>query len=385
MGLEKLEHVSNIIDSLHKTPKYNENGYPMVRVTDIKGGYLDLSDTKKVSKEVYEEFTKRYKPQRGDIVFSRVGSYGNSCFVKENQEFCLGQNTIVISPNIDSYYLYYTLNSPFIKNQIEALVGGASQPTISLKNINNLKIPLPSANIQKKIGSILSAYDDLIKNNIKRIQILKEMASRVYREWFVHFGFPGHKNVKMVDSELGMIPNGWEVKKLGDQIELAYGKGLKASDRKEGPVPVYGSGGIVGNHDEALVAGPGIVVGRKGNVGSVHWSDHDFFPIDTTFFIKTELPLLYIYYNLKHQNFINTDAAVPGLNRNLAYLNEFLLPDRDVLDLFQNLINPIFAQLKNLTEKNNNLCQTRDLLLPRLISGQIDVSDLSIDIEANEG
>lgn len=90
---------------------------------------------------------------------------------------------------------------------------------------------------------------------------------------------------------------------------------MKQDNRKDGPVPVYGSGGVVGHHNEAFVQGPGIIVGRKGNVGSVYWSEVDFWPIDTVFYVVTELPLHYIYYNLQHQHFMNSDAAVPGLSR----------------------------------------------------------------------
>src|SRR4030043_2283993 len=164
----------------------------------------------------------------------------------------------------------------------------------------------------------------------------------IYREWFVNLRIPGHEKFKMVKSELGMIPEGWEVKKLGDFVELAYGKALKADYRRDGKVSVFGSGGICGCHDKALVKGPGIIVGRKGNVGSVFWSDDDFYPIDTVFYVKTELELHYIYYNLLNQNFFNTDAAVPGLNRNQAYSNKFLHPDEVLMKTFAEFINAIF-------------------------------------------
>ncbi|GAI92077.1 unnamed protein product, partial [marine sediment metagenome] len=121
----------------------------------------------------------------GDIILSRVGSYGNTCFVNRHLEFCLGQNTVAIRPKIDSFYLYYCINSDLIKNQIESFVGGASQPTISLKNISNLDIPCPHILIQRKIAYILSVYDELIENNIRRIQIFEHMAKLIYNEWFI--------------------------------------------------------------------------------------------------------------------------------------------------------------------------------------------------------
>ena len=126
--------------------------------------------------------------------------------------------------------------------------------------------------------------------------------------------------------------------------------------------------------------GPSIIVGRKGNVGSIFWSDTDFFPIDTVFYVRPKVCLHYLYYNLKAQHFINNDAAVPGLNRNQAYLLPFLLPSEEPLALFQDFVSPLFNQIKKLTRKNTTLRQTRDLLLPKLISGEVDVEGLSIAV-----
>src|SRR5690606_12153042 len=129
----------------------------------------------------------------------------------------------------------------------------------------------------------------------------------------------------------------------------------------------------------ALVEGPGLVVGRKGNVGSVHWVDTDFYPIDTTFYVVSQLPVLYLRYNLRRQSFLNSDAAVPGLNRNQAYSNPLLVPPAEVMDEFVGLVEPMVALARNLRDQNANLRATRDLLLPKLVSGEIDVSDLDID------
>ena len=136
--------VAELHDSRHETPKYVEVGYPMVRVTDICRGYLKTKNSVCVDEETYEKFSNKHKPRIGDILFSRVGSYGNSSFVGRYEEFCLGQNTVCISPNrdrIDPFFLYCCLNSDLIAHQVSALVGGASQGTISLKNIKTLQIP----------------------------------------------------------------------------------------------------------------------------------------------------------------------------------------------------------------------------------------------------
>ena len=175
---------------------------------------------------------------------------------------------------------------------------------------------------------------------------------------------------------MGLVPEGWRVRLLGDEIELPYGKALKAENRSAGEVPVYGSSGVVGCHSTSLVPGPGIIVGRKGNVGSVHWCDVPFFPIDTVFYVKAALPLHFVYFNLQQQNFLNNDAAVPGLNRNQAYALPLLVPDLDVLNRFEDLCGQLLGMARLLSRKNVNLRTTRDLLLPKLISGELDVSTL---------
>ncbi|HQN10269.1 MAG TPA: restriction endonuclease subunit S, partial [Thermoanaerobaculia bacterium] len=150
--------------------------------------------------------------------------------------------------------------------------------------------------------------------------------------------------------------------------------------RERGPVPVFGSSGVVGFHSVSLTDGPGIIVGRKGNVGSVYWSDGPFFPIDTVYYVRTSLDLKYAFFNLQTQNFINNDAAVPGLNRNQAYSLPVVIPPVPLQEKFSGFVEPVFLQLRLLRKRNENLRFTRDLLLPRLISGELDVSDLDIAV-----
>ncbi len=199
------------------------------------------------------------------------------------------------------------------------------------------------------------------------------MARSLYREWFVHFRFPGHADHPRVASALGEIPAGWEVRRLGDVLDLNYGKGLKKEDRRDGPFPVFGSSGIVGAHDTSLVKGPGIVVGRKGNVGSVFWCDGDFFVIDTAYFVTSSLPLRFLFYVLPTLNFINSDAAVPGLSRTQAYSLEIFVPPTALLERFCALADTFEQQASTLQRQIQNLRQTRDLLLPRLLAGQVEL------------
>ena len=274
----------------------------------------------------------------------------------------------------DAGFVYYFSQTRELRLAAEKSMSGASgRQRAVISSLSEFECEFPPLPIQRRIAGILSAYDELIENSQRRIKILEAMARALYREWFVHFRFPGHESVPRVPSSLGEIPQGWEVKKLGEVLELNYGKALKKEDRRDGEYPVFGSSGIVGTHDSALVDGPGIIVGRKGNVGSVFWCDEDFFVIDTAYFVTSSLPLRFLFYVLPMLNFINSDAAVPGLSRNQAYTLEIFVPPTPLLEKFCDLAGTFERQANTLQRQITNLRRTRDLLLPRLLSGQIDM------------
>lgn len=160
---KKLKDVAEIYDSLHATPKYVKNGYPMVRVADIKFGYINITNTLKVSKEDYIKFIAKYKPIKNDIIISRVGSFGNICLVG-NEEICLGQNTSIIHPKINAKYLYYYLSSNNVQCWIKNNVKGAGYKSLSLASIMNIPISIPSLEEQQKIVDTLDKFDKLIND-----------------------------------------------------------------------------------------------------------------------------------------------------------------------------------------------------------------------------
>ena len=186
--LKKISDVADLIDSLHKTPKYADDGFPMVRVTDIKVGELNLTKTKKVDEVTFNEFSKRHTPKIGDIVFSRVGSYGVSAIVSTNEKFCLGQNTVFIIPKINSVFLYYFLNSGFAKKQYDDLKDGVTQPTISLKSIKSVAIPIPPEREMEKLNikfKELYIQSTISKQRyVEKIQQLKSLKQSILKQTF---------------------------------------------------------------------------------------------------------------------------------------------------------------------------------------------------------
>ena len=270
------------------------------------------------------------------------------------------------------------VQSALESTNIAAWVTGAAQPKLSQANLRQIEICLPSFATQERISCVLDSLDDLIENDRRRVEVLREMTLAIYREWFVHFRYPGHESVPLVDSAQGQIPDTWMATTLGSVIELKYGKALKAGDRAGGGVAVVGSSGVVGWHDHSLVAGPAIVVGRKGNVGSVTWLDGPSWPIDTTYFVMSRLPLRFVAEQLRGIEFINTHAAVPGLSRESAYGKPFLVPADEVLASYEEIASTLGLQASALTSHSERLVELRNVLLPRLVTGQIDVSTLDL-------
>ena len=265
----------------------------------------------------------------------------------------------------DPRFVYYKLQTL----HLERFNGGVSVPTLNRNVLDTLPLEIPVLSEQKRIASILSAYDDLIENNRRRIQLLEQAARLLYKEWFIHLRFPSHEHVKIKDG----VPEGWERKPLGEVALLNYGKSLKKDDRLPGSVPVYGSSGIVGTHNRAMINGPTIIVGRKGNVGSVYWSSEDCFPIDTVYYVQSENCSLRLYYALRTVPFISTDVAVPGLNRDFAHSRQILTPSSSYHRLFENTVGPFHQQIDILRRQNAKLERARDLLLPRLMNGGITI------------
>lgn len=297
------------------------------------------------------------------VVIGRKGSLGTVHFVEGPY---WPHDTTLWSKDLkgnDAKFVYYFLHTL----ALDRYDVGNSNPTLNRNHIHRLNIQIPEYEIQQSIASILSAYDDLIENNRRRIQLLEQAARLLYKEWFIHLRFPGHEHTKIQNG----IPEGWEKKPIGEIAPFKYGKSLKQDERIPGPYPVYGSSGIVGTHDKALVSGPAIIVGRKGNVGSVYWSNNDFYPIDTVYYIDPGNWSLYLYYALLHTHFISTDVAVPGLNRDYAHSRTLRLPDNKILTLFEQHAGIMQNQIERLTKYNQLLTKARDLLLPRLMSGEM--------------
>jgi type I restriction enzyme S subunit len=353
----------------------------------------------------------RFDLRVGDLLFARrslVAEGAGKCSIicEINEPTTFESSLIRARPDPDvahSMYLYYMFKSHYGAYVLDTIRRQVAVAGITGTDLAKLPIPLPPLTEQRAIAHILGTLDDKIELNQRMNETLEAMARAIFKSWFVDFdpvraklalseanGLEGRRPAGMdaettalfpdsfEDSSLGKIPKGWKVSTIGDVVEFGYGKALKEDVRRHGPVPVYGSNGQVGWHDEALVKGPGIVVGRKGNPGTVTWAPTDFYPIDTTFYVvpKGDVKSMhYLFHSLLSLNLVSlgADSAVPGLNRNIAYLTKFLIPPTGITEALDKLVAPLSTRVHANEKESRILAAIRDALLPKLLSGEIRV------------
>ena len=301
---------------------------------------------------------------------------------------------------IDQNFLYYWSQSPQFRMQLGGMAASTDMaPYLSLRDQRRLRISLPGISLQRTIGSLLRALDDKIDLNRRTNETLEAVARAIFKDWFVDFGpvrakAEGRPPPGLAADISALFPDaldhddkpvGWAPTRIESVIELAYGKALTSPSRVPGPYPVYGSGGIVGYHADALIAGPSVIVGRKGTVGSLYWEDGPSFPIDTVFHVvPKQASLTFCFYLLRSLGLeeMNTDAAVPGLNRGNVYRLERVLPDSRLIMHFDSIVRPLRQRMSAATRESSTLVALRDLLLPKLMSAELRVCEAAESTEA---
>ncbi|PPD47990.1 MAG: type I restriction endonuclease [Methylobacter sp.] len=333
-----------------------------------------------------------------------AGNNANGVFSTKyySGKFNAYQRTYVIEPldlkEVSCRYIYFVISH--MVNHLQELAIGTSTKFLTKTILNGLRIYLPPKIEQDQIAALLSSLDDRIALLRETNATLEAIAQALFKSWFVDFdpvyakqqgrepeGMDADTAALFPDSfeesELGLVPRGWLPKRLDTFIELVYGKALKATDRILGEIPVYGSGGITGYHNKSLIDSPSIIVGRKGTVGTVFWEDLPFFPIDTVFYVRSDIPMTYCFYLLKTLGLhnMNTDAAVPGLNRNNVYRLIIPQPTEQVISAYHDVVSVMRDKIFCNNTQISTLTTLRDTLLPRLISGQLRLPDAEAMLE----
>ncbi len=394
-----------IVDCVNKTAPVVESPtpYKMIRTSNVKRGWVNLSSVKFVTEEVFKKWTRRAEVRKGDVILTREAPLGEVGMIRQNDSLFLGQRLMQYRADpdkLDRKFLLYSFQADDMQAQIRATGSGATVEHMRVPDAENLTILIPSLSIQRLIGAILSAYDDLIENNNRRIQILEEMARRIYEEWFVRFRFPGHENVEMVGSELGASPTGWKVQSVTSLIAFDP----RTVVPREGAKPFVPMSSLAEN--SMLISK---IESREGNSGSKFKNGDtlfaritpclengktgfvDFLQTDQAVaFGSTEYIVLrsktvtpeFVYLTSRSEKFrqhaIKSMSGATGRQRvRVESFNEYLSvqPDSQTLNNFSEIISPIFKNVSCLARKNAVLRQTRNLLLPKLISGELDVSN----------
>jgi len=389
-----------IADCPHSTAPDEGQGYPIIRTPNVGRGRLLLDGVQRVSKDVYDMRNKRAVPQKDDIIFAREAPAGNAAIIRDGQEVCLGQRTVLIRPDAEKVYpqyLVYYLLSPQQQYELLGTANGATVAHVNIPIIKNLPIELPSMESQIKIADTISAYDNLIENNQKQIKLLEEAAQRLYKEWFVDLRFPGYENVPVVDG----VPEGWRKDKAESFFDITIGKTppraekqwftsgdkgipwLSISDMGNAGVYVFvTSEGLteeaVKKHNMKVIPAGTVLVSFKLTVGRVTISNTEMCTNEAIahFYIDDEVKRAYAYCylrNFEYDTLGNTSSISKAVNSKIIKAMPFIMPDDKTVFDFSQIATPILNEIKNKQMTCLKLQEARDRLLPKLMSGEIEV------------
>ena len=402
MPLESI--LSTLIDYRGKTPTKSLSGVKLITAKVIKGGRIEDGNHEFIAEADYDSWMRRGLPQQRDILITTEAPLGEVAMLRSAEKVALAQRVILLRANgqlADQDYLFQALKSPLVQARLYARGTGTTVLGIKQSELRQVEIPMPPLPTQRRIASILSAYDDLIENNTRRIGILEEMARRIYEEWFVRFRFPGHEGVRMVESELGLVPEGWRVTALGQLAEVNARSVRRGAERTEiRYVDISSvSTGSIDNKEWMLFADAPGRARRIVRDGDVIWAcvrpnrksyalvvdPEPNLLVSTGFAVLSPMsaPSSFIYQCVTTDDFVShlvnhaKGAAYPAVSADDFENAKVLKPASDLVTAFDRIAEPMMRLVAILQVKNANLRTTRDLLLPKLISGELDVSSIS--------
>ncbi len=415
----KLGDVCEVGDGAHASLGRTSSGVMYLTSKNFKNGTINLTNVEYISEETYSRHFRSdsgalTQPVKGDILFSIIGSIGSPYIVRIGEKYGVSSSVSILRPNeemISSMFLFYWMRGQAFQNAINGIKGGVAQSYVSLEMIKSLPVCIPPLSQQKMIASVLSAYDELIENNEKRIKTLEEMAQLLYTEWFVKFKFPGNEKVKMVDSgtEYGMIPEGWEVKKLSEVANIVRGRSYSSEEiddfvgdyylvnlksfNREGGFRFDGAKYFLGqiNNNQLLKAGDVVVavtdmtndravIARPARIPEI--DGKVTFSADVVKISSDILPSSFIYELLSSYHFTETTKQKANganvLHLKPAAILEFiaLIPDAKSLKEFDAFCKPAINEVDKLLKQNDILTKTRDLLIPQLVTGRRELKEI---------
>ena len=380
-----------IYDGPHATPKEADAGPVFLGIKNITPeGAMDLSDIRHISEEDYPKWTKRVVPREDDIVFSYEATLHRYAIIPSGFRGCLGRRMALIRPDktkVSPGFLHYYFMTPAWRAVVESnIVSGATVDRIPLTKFPDFELRLPDLDVQHRIASVLSAYDDLIENNRRRIQLLERAARLLYREWFVHLRFPGHEHIRMKNG----FPDGWESKTLGEIANITMGQSPKSVHYNENGVGLpfhqgvtyfgerFPSHQIYCTSPNRLAESNDILFSVRAPVGRINIAPGKIVIGRGIAAIRSNQDQQsFLFYTLKNHFFkedlIGGGAIFSAVTKKDLYRVELVQPSDVIVNMFTRVVNPIDQQISILQRIIDRLGQSRDVILPRLMNGEMTV------------
>lgn len=382
------EFCESVRDGTHDTPKPNETGYKLVTGKHVKNGRIDPSDAYYISEEDYEKINERSLVEQWDVLMSMIGTVGEVAVVKDHPNYAI-KNVALFKcggSELKGKWLAYYLRSSDAQGHMSGNQKGSSQQFLSLNQLRSLPIPIADERYMQRVIDILSAYDDLIENNQKQIKLLEEAAQRLYKEWFVALRFPGHETTPIVDG----VPEGWEIQTLSQIADVVMGQSPKSEfynqDRQGLPfhqgVGSYGTRFVIDTTYSTSFT-------RIAEAGSILFSVRA--PVGRLNITKNKIVIgrglaaishrsgmqSYLFYLLKERffkdNIIGNGAIFASISKDELLGQKFIVPVDDLVKRFNTVVSDIDGKIAGLENQIMLLTEARDRLLPKLMSGEIEV------------
>jgi len=365
-----------VTDGTHDSPKPVSKGRYLLTSKHLQEYQLDFANAYQISQEDYEKAIARSKVDQYDVLFSMIGTIGITHRVSMAKVDFAVKNMGIFKmggDEIKSMWLYYWLKTRKAKEYINSTLSGTTQGYITLKALRNFPIQVPNEGLMKSITSFLSSLDDKIAVNRRICENLEAQAQALFKHWFIDFA--PFKNGKFVESELGMIPEGWRVGALEELVDIKYGKDHKKLN--EGNIPTYGSAGLMRTVDEKLYDGESVLIPRKGTLNNIMYVNEAFWTVDTMFYTipKKSNILKYLYMKLKRIDFnkMNVGTSIPSNSTSQLNKLKIVVPTDEILSRFDGIMSSLLQEIMLSQKESKGLSTLRDTLLPKLMSGQIKV------------
>lgn len=390
-----------IVDCPHTSAKDEGAGIALIRTPNVGKGRLILENVHRVSESVYQERIARAIPSPGDLILAREAPVGNVAIIQEGQKVCLGQRVVLIRANkkaVDPYYLVYYLLSPSVQGRLLNYTNATTVAHLNVADIRNLEISLPSLPVQQRVGTILSSLDDKIAVNRRICENLEAQAQALFKHWFIDFA--PFKDGKFVESELGMIPEGWRVGRLSELGEIVGGATPSKSEESyycndgihwltpkdlsncclkftsRGEIDITQEG--YKSCSAKIMPRGSVLFSSRAPIGYLTIAKND---ICTNQGFKSVVPkyagTAYLYYllkaNTKRIESMATGTTFKEASGSLMKSLSVIVPPKALLDKFENSVKEIFEEQEIIEQESLRLSTLRDTLLPKLMSGEIKV------------